>query len=50
MIGKNFIVKNFSEHNVKKFALKISYCCREIVKIPKLFHSVMTSMTMFTSD
>jgi len=47
MIGSNVIVKNakkFSEQrNEKKFGLKIPYSYREIIKRPKLFHSVMTT-------
>jgi len=51
VIKGNSIVKSaesFPEHNAK-IHLKIPYRYREIVRKPKRFHPVMTSMTMFTS-
>jgi len=48
MIGRNSIVKNeknFTEQNAKNLPL-----CREIKKKTKIFHSVMTSMTMFSPN
>jgi len=35
---------------MQKFRMKIPYRYREIVKKTKCFHSVMTSMTMFTQS
>jgi len=46
MFGKNLIVKNAEIflNTMQKFHLKIIHRYREIVKNPKWFHSVMTSM------
>jgi len=53
VIGRYFIIKNakkFSEHNAKKFRLKIPHHYRDIVKKTKLFYSVMTSLSMFAQS
>jgi len=41
-------MRKTSEHNAKKFRLKIAYRYREILKKTEWFHSVMTSMTVLT--
>jgi len=52
MIDGNSIVKNAKscQNTLQKFCRKIPYRCREIIKKPKRFNSVMTSMTMFTQS
>jgi len=51
-IGRNSIEKKTLKiflNTIQKFRLKIFYCYRAILTIPKLFHSVMTSMTIVYS-